>query len=142
MFRGGHCCGTASQRFDNPHNFFLSNFSNTVKDRSVAAPSTNSGKTMSRTTNRLTLAAMATVGLMWPVVVLRAPATATAEPAVSPGVPCLDMVQDFAATPSAVPDALQTAASALAPPAPAPAPAAPAPAPAAPAPPPGPVPPV
>jgi hypothetical protein len=56
------------------------------------------------------------VGLMWPVLVLSA--TATADPSARPGVPCLDMVQSFAASPSAVPDALQTAADALAPPAP------------------------
>jgi len=46
-----------------------------------------------------------------PVLVLSA--TATAEPAASPGVPCLDMVQNFAAAPSAIPESLQTAASAL-----------------------------
>jgi hypothetical protein len=112
----GHRCGTASQRFDKRHNIVLSNSSNTVNDRSVAVPSTKSGKTTSRTTNRLAFAAVATVGLMWPVLVLSA--TATADPAARPGVPCLDMVQSFAASPSAVPDALQTAADALAPPAP------------------------
>lgn len=66
---------------------------------------------MSRTTNRLAFTAVATVGLLWPVVVLSA--TASAEPAASPGVPCLDMVQNFAAVPSAIPESLQTAASAL-----------------------------
>jgi hypothetical protein len=66
---------------------------------------------MSRTTNRLAFTAVATVGLLWPVLVLSA--TATAEPAASPGVPCLDMVQNFAAAPSAIPESLQTAASAL-----------------------------
>jgi hypothetical protein len=76
---------------------------------------------MSSTANRLAFAAVATVGLMWPVLVLSA--TATADPAVGPGVPCLSMVQNFAAAPSAIPDSLQTAASALA----APEPAAPVP---------------
>jgi hypothetical protein len=112
----GHRCGTAWQRFDYCHNLDLSNFSHAVNDRSVAVPTTESRKTISRTANRLAFTAVATVGLMWPGLVLIA--TATADPAASPGVPCMDMVQNFAAAPSAIPESLQTAASALAAPEP------------------------
>ena len=100
------------QRFDNRHNFLLSNFSNTVTDRSVAVPSTKFGKTMSRTTNRLAFTVVATVGLMWP----RSRAERYGRgrpPAISPAVPCLDGAE-FRCRASAIPESLKTAASALA----------------------------
>src|SRR5437867_10510481 len=95
-----------------------------MNDRPVAVPSPRSWKTLSHTTNRLSLFAVATISVTWPVLLS---ATAAADPAASPGVPCLSMMQSFAAAPSTVPDALQTAASVLAPPAPPPPAAQPAP---------------
>jgi hypothetical protein len=64
---------------------------------------------MSRTTYRLAISAAATVGLIWPVLVPNA--SAAADP--SPGVPCLDMVQEFAASPLTIPESLDAAAAAL-----------------------------
>jgi hypothetical protein len=107
----GHRSASSWHRFDNRHNYLLSNFCNAHEDRSVDAPSGVLGKNMSRTINRLAIAAMATAGMFWPVFVLSA--TATADPAPSPGVPCLDMVQQFAAAPPSIPESLQTAAWAL-----------------------------
>lgn len=67
---------------------------------------------MPRTMDCLGLAAAATATMAWPMVIWCA--TATAEP--SPGVPCLDLVQQLAAGPPSapsVPEAIQTAANAL-----------------------------
>lgn len=65
---------------------------------------------MSRRAN-LTITTMASAGVIWPALVLSR--TTTAEPAPSPGVPCLDMVQQFAAAPPTVPESLEAASAVL-----------------------------
>jgi hypothetical protein len=94
------------------NNHHLSNSSSADEDRSVIAPSEELGKNISRTTNRLAFAAMATAGLMWPVLVLSP--TATADTAPSPGVPCLDLVQAAPPPPPPAPVAAPSPADVVA----------------------------
>ena len=64
---------------------------------------------MSHTVNRLALTSVATAGLYCGVL-LPTP-TAFAEP--SPGVPCLELMQDLAAAPEMIPQSLEGGAAAL-----------------------------
>ncbi|MFO7164902.1 MAG: hypothetical protein DIU75_016355, partial [Mycolicibacterium hassiacum] len=64
---------------------------------------------MANTRNCLAITVIAGAGLFWPAVI--AAGFAGAEP--SPGVPCLDMVQNLAASPPSIPETIDTAASAL-----------------------------
>ena len=64
---------------------------------------------MPPTIPRLAGATAAAASMVWPF--LMCCGSATAEP--SPGVPCLDLVQQLAAEPPSVPESLQTAANAL-----------------------------
>src|ERR1700757_4124066 len=68
---------------------------------------------MSRTTNRLAIIAFATAGVYWAVLLLSHPAAANPVTQTSPGVPCLDLLQDLAAKPGDIPQALQNSAQAF-----------------------------
>ena len=87
------------------HNYHLSNFSDTKQDHRRPYQHEDPGNNMSRTTYRLAIGAVATVGLTGQSVLN---ASAAADP--SPGVPCLDMVEQFAASPQTIPESLDTAA--------------------------------
>src|SRR5512144_3405559 len=62
---------------------------------------------MSRTTLRMAITACATAGLYWAVMALSAPATANPLTGTSPGVPCVEILQDMASSPASVPRAVQ-----------------------------------
>ena len=78
---------------------------------------------MSRTTTRLAIIAFATAGMYWAAMASSHPATADPLTGTSPGVPCVEILQDMAASPASVPKAVQNGLFAPAQ-APAPGPAA------------------
>ncbi|MFZ0833421.1 MAG: hypothetical protein WAM92_10100, partial [Mycobacterium sp.] len=61
---------------------------------------------MSRTTTRLAITAFATAGMYWAMASSH-PATASPLTGTSPGVPCVEILQDMAASPASVPKAVQ-----------------------------------
>ncbi len=62
---------------------------------------------MSQTTTRLAITAFATAGMYWAALALSHPATASPVTETSPGVPCVGILQDLAASPASVPKAVQ-----------------------------------
>ncbi|MBV9514581.1 MAG: hypothetical protein JO280_11150, partial [Mycobacteriaceae bacterium] len=62
---------------------------------------------MSRTTNRWAIVAFATAGLYWAVLMMGHIAAANPVTQTSPGVPCLSILQDMAARPGEIPQAVQ-----------------------------------
>ena len=67
---------------------------------------------MSRRAN-LTITTMASAGVIWPASWFPPVQRPRPSPRPSPGVPCLDMVQQFAAAPPTVPESLEAASAVL-----------------------------